>query len=149
MFHSGFLYSCFDRIHSSVWMLLQLFFQVGLDIRQALQQQRIERSALAVQNHLHGFFVGVGFFVAAVTGQCIIHIGQRDQLCADGDFIALQPIRIAAAIPAFVVPAGDLVGSLQKRLVCKAFGLLQHLCAQHTVGLDHRKFLCGQPAGLV
>ena len=85
-------------------MLLQLFFQVGLDIRQALQQQRIERPALAVQDHLHGFFVGVGFFVAAVAGQCIVHIGQRDQLCADGDLIALQPIRVAAAIPALVVP---------------------------------------------
>ena len=48
-----------------------------------------------------------------------------------------------------MVPAGDLVGGLQKRLVCKAFGLLQHLCAQHTVGLDHRKFLWGQPAGLI
>ena len=41
--------------------LLQLDFQVGLHIRQALQQQRVERSALAVQDHLHGFFVGEGF----------------------------------------------------------------------------------------
>ena len=43
----------------------------------------------------------------------------------------------------------QLVGGLQQRLVCKAFSLLQHLCAQHTVGLDHRKFFCGQLAGLV
>ena len=129
MFHSGFLYSCFDRIHSSVWMPLQLFFQVGLDIRQALQQQRIERPALAVQDHLHGFFVGVGFFVAAVTGQCIVHIGQRNQLCADGDLIALQPIRVAAAIPAFVVPAGDLVGGLQQWLLAKIFQTVQHFGA--------------------
>lgn len=41
--------------------LLQLDFQVGLHIRQALQQQRVECSALAVQDHLHGFFVREGF----------------------------------------------------------------------------------------
>ena len=80
--------------------LLQLDFQVGLHIRQALQQQGVERSALTVQDHLHGFFVGEGFFVAAFAGQCIVHIGQRDQLCADGDLIALQPIRVAAPVPA-------------------------------------------------
>ena len=58
-------------------------------------------------------------------------------------------VRVAFAVPALVVPAGDLVGGLQQRLVCKAFSLLQHLCAQHTVGLDHRKFFCGQLAGLI
>ena len=114
-----------------------------------MQQQRIERPALTVQDHLHGFFVGVGFFVAAVAGQCIVHIGQRDQLCADGDLIALQPIRIAAAIPAFVVPAGDLVGGLQQRLLGKIFQTVQHFGTPHTVGLDQLKFLRGQPAGFV
>ena len=48
-----------------------------------------------------------------------------------------------------MVPAGDLVGGLQQRLLAEIFQLLQHLRAQHTVGLDDLKFLRGQPAGLV
>ena len=58
-----------------------------MDIRQALQQKRVECSALTVQDHLHGFFVGEGFFIAAFAGQRIVYIGQRNQLCADGNFI--------------------------------------------------------------
>ena len=89
-----------------------------------MQQQRVERSALAVQDHLHGFFVGEGFFVAAFTGQRVVHIRQRDQLCADGNFIPFQPIRVAAPIPALVVPAGDLVGRLQQRLLGKTIQIV-------------------------
>ncbi len=85
---------------SSSETLVQFFFQVILHIGQALQQQRVKRSALAVQDHLHSFFVGKCFLITAFTRQRIIHIGQRDQLCADGNFIPLQPIRVAASIPA-------------------------------------------------
>ena len=70
-------------------------------------------------------------------------------MCADGDLIALQSIRVAAPIPAFVVPAGDLVGRLQQRLLCKIIQIMQHLGSQHTVGLHDLEFLRGQPAGLV
>jgi len=66
-------------------------------------------------------------FVAPLAGQCIVHIRHGDQLRTDGDIVPFQPVRVALAVPALVVPAGDLVGSLQKRLICKAFGLLQHL----------------------
>ena len=114
-----------------------------------MQQQRVKRSTLTVQDHLHGFFVGEGFFIAALAGQCIVYICQRDQLCADGDLIALQSIRVAAPIPAFVVPAGDLIGGLQQRLLAKIIQILQHLGSQHAVGLDDFKFLRGQFAGLV
>ena len=93
--------------------------------------------------------MGEGFFVAAFAGQCIVHIGQRDQLCADGNFIALQPIRVAAPVPALVVPAGDLVGGLQQRLLVEVFQLVQHLGPQHTVGLDDLEFFRGQLAGFV
>ena len=68
--------------------------------------------------------MGEGFFVAAFAGQCIVHISQRDQLCADGDLIALQSIRVAAPIPAFVVPAGDLVGRLQQQDLAEKFSKL-------------------------
>ena len=48
-----------------------------------------------------------------------------------------------------MVPAGDLVGGLQQRLLAKIIQIMQHFGAPHTVGLDQLKFLRGQPAGLV
>ena len=48
-----------------------------------------------------------------------------------------------------MVPAGDLVGRLQQRLLCKIIQIMQHLGSQHTVGLHDLEFLRGQPAGLV
>ena len=100
-------------------VLFQLCLQTALDVLETFQQQGIEDAALAAQYHLHGLFVGEGFFVAALTGQRVVDVGQRDQLRPDGDVVACQAVRIAPAIPPLVVPAGDAAGRLQKR-----FGLL-------------------------
>ena len=70
-------------------------------------------------------------------------------MCADGDLVALQSIRVAAPIPTFVMPAGNLVGRLQQRLLGKIIQIMQHLGSQHTVGLDDLKFLRGQFARFV
>ena len=48
-----------------------------------------------------------------------------------------------------MVPAGDLIGGLQQRLLAKIIQILQHLGSQYAVGLDDFKFLRGQFAGLV
>ena len=70
-------------------------------------------------------------------------------MCADGDLIALQSIRVTVPIPAFVMPAGDLIGRLQQRLLTKIIQIVQHLGSQHTMGLHDLKLLRGQFAGLV
>ena len=64
---------------------------------QAFQQQRVEGPALAVQDHAQGRVVVVGRFIAAVAGQGVVHICQCHHLCCDGDRIALQLVRVAAA----------------------------------------------------
>ncbi len=89
------------------------------------------------------------FFVAALTGQGVVHIGQGDDLRADGDVIALEAVRVAPAIPALMVPAGDVVGGLQQGLILKVFQPSQHVGTLHTVGLDDLELLFGQPTGLV
>ena len=48
-----------------------------------------------------------------------------------------------------MVPAGDLVGGLQQRLLGKFIQIMQHLGSQHTVGLHGLKFRRGQLAGFV
>ena len=80
--------------------VLQLFLKLGLDIGEAFQQKGIERAAFSVQDHPHGSLVGERLFVAALTGQGVVHIGQGDDLRADGDVIALEAVRVAPAIPA-------------------------------------------------
>lgn len=101
--------------------VLRLFLELGLDIGEAFQQKGIERAAFPVQDHPHGGLVGERLFVAALTGQGVVHIGQGDNLRADGDVIALEAVRVAPAIPALMVPAGDVVGGLQQGLILKVF----------------------------
>ena len=78
--------------------VLRLFLELSLDIGEAFQQKGIERAAFPVQDHPHGSLVGERLFVAALTGQGVVHIGQGDDLRADGDVIALEAVRVAPAI---------------------------------------------------
>ena len=131
---------------------LQLLPQQLRRLIQAFQQQRVEGPALAVQDHAQGRVVVVGRFIAAVAGQGVVHICQCHHLCCDGDRIALQLVRVAAAVPALMVPAADGIGHLQQGLVFLADGVAQvpqDAGTLHRVGLDHRVFFGGQAAGLV
>ena len=131
---------------------LQLLPQQLRRLIQAFQQQRVEGSALTVQDHAQGRVVVVGRFIAAVAGQGVVHICQCHHLCCDGDRIALQLVRVAAAVPALMVPAADGIGHLQQGLVFLADGVAQvpqDAGTLHRVGLDHRVFFGGQAAGLV
>ena len=58
-----------------------------------------------------------GFFVAALAGQGVVDVGQRYGLGTDGDVVALQPVGLAAAVVALVVPAADLARGLDQRRV--------------------------------
>ena len=69
------------------------------------------------------------------------NIGQGDDLRADGDVIAFEAVRVAPAIPALMVPAGDVVGGLQQGLILKVFQPPQHVGTLHTVGLDDLELL--------
>lgn len=121
--------------------VLRFFLKLGLDIGEAFQQKGIECAAFPVQDHPHGGLVGERLFVAALTGQGVVHIGQGDDLRADGDVIALEAVRVAPAIPALMVPAGDVVGGLQQGFILKVFQPPQHVGTLHTVGLDDLELL--------
>ena len=106
---------------------VQVPFEVILDLHKAFQQNGVECAALAVQDHLDGLFVRIGPLVAALTGQGIVDIRQRDDLRFDGNFVLFQAVRIAAAIPALMMPAGNAVGGLQQRFGVEIFQLPQHI----------------------
>ena len=59
----------------SVEIRAQLIFQVVLNIGQALDQERVERTALAVQDHLERLLVTERLFIAAFAGQGVVDIG--------------------------------------------------------------------------
>lgn len=83
-----------------------------------------------------------GLFVAAVTRE-------RDDLRRNGDLVALESVGIAAAIPALVVPAADLVRRAHERVVVRDGHVLQKLVARGGVGLHDREFFARELAGLV
>ena len=90
-----------------------------------------------------------GFFIDPLADQRIIHIRQRDRLCGDGNFVALQPIRIAPSVVALVVPAADIVRRAHQRLVAVNAEAVENFRAEDRMGLHDLK-LCGRKlAGLV
>ena len=72
--------------------VLRFFLKLGLDVGEAFQQKGIERAAFPVQDHPHGSLVGERLFVAALTGQGVVHIGQGDDLGGQRDPVALQAV---------------------------------------------------------
>ena len=130
---------------------VQLGAQLLRGLLQAVQQQRVERAALAVQYHAQRGIVVVGVLITALAGQGVVHVRQRHHLRRNGDLVPFQPVGVAIAVPALVVPAADGVRHLQKRLVLRdgLSQILQHLCARHRMVLDDAKLLGGQAAGLV
>ena len=92
----------------------QLGMQLRAALGQAFQQQRVELPALPVQDHLHRGVVVERFFVAALARQCVVYIGQRHDLRGDGDLLTFKPVRVAAPVPALMMPAAYSVGRLDK-----------------------------------
>ena len=90
-----------------------------------------------------------GFFVAALAGQGVVDIGQRHGLGTDGDVVALQPVGVAAAVVALVVPVADLTRGFDQRRVLLERQLVQNLITDGGVGLHDLELFLRELAGLV
>ena len=64
------------------------------DLLKAVEQHRVERAALPVEDHGDGGVVAVRLFVAAVARQRVIYVRQRDDLRRDRDLLAEQAVRV-------------------------------------------------------
>ena len=127
----------------------QLGMQLRAALGQAFQQQRVELPALPVQDHLHRGVVVERFFVAALARQCVVYIGQRHDLRGDGDLLTFKPVRVAAPVPALMMPAAYSVGRLDKVGLLLERQLFQNLRTNCGVGFHDLEFFLRQPAGLV
>ena len=127
----------------------QLGVQAAARLGQAFQQQRVERPALAVQNHLHRGVVVEGLLVAALARQRVVDVGHCDDLRGDGDVLALQPVGVAAAVPPLVMPTADGVGCPDKLGFLLERQLVQYVRTDGGVGLHDLEFILRQPTGLI
>lgn len=102
-----------------------------------------------VEDHGDGGVVAVRLFVAAVARQRVIYVRQRDDLRRDRDLLAEQAVRVAAAVPALVMPAADLDGGFEQRLLAVRCQPLEHGRADGGMGADDVELLGRQAARLV
>ena len=58
-----------------------------------------------------------GFLVRTAMGQCVVHIGHRNNPSTQWDRDPGQPKRIAASVPIFVVAQRDAAGHIQEILL--------------------------------
>ena len=120
-----------------------------LNVEQALDQQRVEHAAFAVLNHSNGGFMRIGLFVAAFAGQRVVYVREGDDLRCNRNLVADKAVRVAAPVVTLVVPAADLIGDLNQRLILHHRKGLQDGSADSGMRLDDLEFLRRQFAGLV
>ncbi len=102
----------------------------------ALNDIRVEMGALALDDDATGLVEGESGFVDALAGQGIEDVGQGHQAGGDRDVVAGQTVRVAAAIPFFMVRAGDQLGDGEKadRLGGVGFGLGDGVATEDGMG---------------
>ena len=123
--------------------------QLRGDVHQALQKQRIERPAFAVEDHAHRFFVRDGFFVHPLVGQGVVYIRQRNHLGLYWDLLSYQSVGVSASVVALVVPSANVARHPHQLLVWVVAGALQDVGACHAVGLHDGPLVGREGAGIV
>ena len=89
-----------------------------------------------------GRFDGHRLLVDAGGDQGIEYVGERHEPRGEGDGLAGEAVRVAAAVPFFVVPMGDFLGQAEKFDRSGGFplGHFDGFAAQPRVGAHDRPF---------
>ena len=108
--------------------------------------------AAALVNDLHGLFHGEALLIAPAGHQRVEHIGHGHDAGGKRNFLALQALGVAHAVPFFVVVQRQVLGFLQEPFVALGHhinGAGDDLAAGDGVLLDLVIFLVRQPSRLV
>ena len=119
---------CFLTVIEPSGVCVHVLEKLILHVQKALYQKRIEGAAFAVCNHFNSGRVVKRLFVAAFACKRVVHVCHGDDLRGNRNLIALETIRVAAAVPTLVMPAADLMCQIHQR-----FGLLRTEVVQHGV----------------
>ena len=121
---------------------LEEFIEVG---QHQLHQLGVEVLAFLLLDQRQYLVQRPGLLVAAIRAECIEHVGQRHHPPFQRNGIALEATGIAAAVPLFVVVAGDGGTNLEQRQIAAG----EHVLPQLGVGLHDLPLLRGQLARFV
>ena len=102
-------------------MVLEISLIFFFNDEKNIHDFRVKVPALFLRNDPARIFVRKTFFIAALAPKSVINIGQSHDPARERDCVAFQALRIAGAVPFFMVRGHDLDGDLQKRLEVKFF----------------------------
>ncbi len=126
----------------------QLLASVGAGaaehFHERVEQHGVEVAPALFAHHLHRLLDREGLAVDAVAGERVEDVGDRDDPPLDRDRLALQPARVAAAVPLLLVAERDRGGHVEDR----GGGAAHEPVALLGVGLDDRALLGRERAGL-
>ncbi len=87
--------------------------------------------------------------IYAFARKRVVHVGKRDNLRGNGNFVALKSVGIPAAVIAFVMPAANFLRHLQKWLVLLIGQLAQKIVPVSRVLFHDFKLFGRQPSGFI
>ena len=88
-------------------------------------------------------------FINALGRQCVVDVGQCENPAAEGNLLAAQASRVAAAVEAFVVGHRDVVGHAEElRALVGLRGGVERFAADDRMPLHDLEFLGREPSGL-
>ena len=116
---------------------------------EAGQEQRVKDAAGPGHDHVAGLVLGVGRFVDPGMYEGVEGVRQPHHLHPGGNAVPGQPVRVAAAVPPFMVVAAHIADQRKRLALPQLWDFLQQVAALSSVGLHDGKLLLGQPAGLV
>ncbi len=120
-----------------------------LQCQEGVDHIGVEMSASPLADDLNGLRVGKRRLVDPLADQGVVDVGERHQPARDGNRVALEPPRIARAVPFFLVRAGDLARVTQKGALAQLLlGDAERLLADERVLLHLRELGFFQPSGL-
>ncbi len=123
----------------------QFVFQLIGVRAQALDQNRVKRTALAVQDHADRLVGRERRLIATLARERVVHVRDRDDLRGNGNVVPFQPVGIALSVITLVVPAAYFVTEPNERFVLTERNVVEHLCALdgvplHDLELFRREF---------
>ena len=114
-----------------------------------VQQFGVEYAARSAADHLQHLCPREGILVDPPAAQCVVYVGQRDDLCPGRDLILLQAVRVPAPVPALMVMAGDVTGIVIGTVLLQLRNSSQQPGPLGRVGLHDLKLFRRQAAGFV
>ena len=93
--------------------ILVLAHKAANQCEEMIREFRVELPAAKARDEVEGFIDRTGRRIGPTVGHGVEDVGQGDDSGASRDVLALELLRVAGAVPPFVVAAGDFLGDAE------------------------------------